>query len=935
MKRILIAILLGILLCLGLMTVAGCSCGSCEVGCSGCGDEEEKVATKETIDGIEYTVYEGHYYLLVEESLTWHEAEFACEQKGGYLAVISSYKENDAIKSIMAKRYKNVWLGATDEKQEGVWQWVTGEEFARNGWNKDEPNGTTSENYMGFYEADGQFGWNDFAFNAGSVVGYICEWDSKEDIGSAKYRCVKSISTVEELKALNNNSGIYYLTNDLDLASESNWTPITNFNGLLMGQNYTIKNLTINSLNVANLGLFDKVKSGVKDLVVENVRINAVGEAGHIGAVAGISYGNIENITVSGSINAPYYDNVGGVVGENSSGTVKNCTNNIKITARKNVGGVVGMATIDTSGAIDNNINEGEINASENVGGIVGGVKGSEIEGVYTYAINNCTNSANITVLEGKVGGIIGTLSGLNKSWTEIIEGEKIWFIPLEPDEEIVHDIKSNFTIESCKNSGNITAPSDYFDAGGIIGYGDNVVSLDACENTGDITGGTSVGGFVGYSPNTNIKANNFVNKATITGKGKVGGFAGQAGLIENAINEGEIVSTHYYIETIDNVEYKRAWVGGVAGYATGIISCENKSNITVSHVGEFVGGVAGYVYQTDANKFTNAKNSGNIKGQMYVGGVVGYVTCSGGTTYNITFSENNGNITAVGGQVGGIIGEAMHGSPVFALSTLKNTGKITGGTQNDVGGIIGKGVGVGSISVCENKGDITSEALNVGGIAGYVPNATIRSTGIPQNASVSGVALVGGFAGTAKIVEDSINNGVITASTVSGRGEDGWVCLGGVVGQAQAVYRCVNNADINYTGNGARIGGIVGELNASTMEEFCVDNENNGDIIGANCLGGIVGWVERSNGNHKLDNNKNKGKISGGESIGGIVGKIFSEDSTIVIVCSYIIINCSNTAIIEGTNYIGGIVGLPTDVNLSAEYMDTNTTTFGNKLGA
>jgi hypothetical protein len=51
-----------------------------------------------------------------------------------------------------------LWLGGTDESQEGVWAWVTGELWSYTRWIPGEPNNTDgNEHYLG--ELNGI--WND------------------------------------------------------------------------------------------------------------------------------------------------------------------------------------------------------------------------------------------------------------------------------------------------------------------------------------------------------------------------------------------------------------------------------------------------------------------------------------------------------------------------------------------------------------------------------------------------------------------------------------------------------------------------------------------------------------------------------------------------------------------------------------------------------
>jgi hypothetical protein len=71
-------------------------------------------------------------YQLIKKCLTWHEAKDDAEQRGGHMVSVTSAEENAAI--YVALTYEAVkdyepWVGATDEKNEGVWEWVSGEPF--------------------------------------------------------------------------------------------------------------------------------------------------------------------------------------------------------------------------------------------------------------------------------------------------------------------------------------------------------------------------------------------------------------------------------------------------------------------------------------------------------------------------------------------------------------------------------------------------------------------------------------------------------------------------------------------------------------------------------------------------------------------------------------------------------------------------------------
>lgn len=121
--------------------------------------------------------YGGHMYCVYKADVTWKRAKSLCESKGGHLATITSKGENDFVKNlVIEKNIGYVWLGATDEKKEGTWKWVTGEKFKFTDWNDGEPNNEHgNENYLCIYD---NYLWNDSTNDCrGDAHGYVCEWD--------------------------------------------------------------------------------------------------------------------------------------------------------------------------------------------------------------------------------------------------------------------------------------------------------------------------------------------------------------------------------------------------------------------------------------------------------------------------------------------------------------------------------------------------------------------------------------------------------------------------------------------------------------------------------------------------------------------------------------------------------------------------------------
>ena len=140
-----------------------------------------EVSNNNIIDVVDVNVLNmnGHSYACYYGCETWEDASDICNSLGGYMAVINSQEENDALFAFVTSQgYDNTYIGYSDSVTEGVWEWVNGETSLYTNWNIGEPNGfTNSENYAVF-SADGT--WNDGDFTPrieNGLVCFICEWD--------------------------------------------------------------------------------------------------------------------------------------------------------------------------------------------------------------------------------------------------------------------------------------------------------------------------------------------------------------------------------------------------------------------------------------------------------------------------------------------------------------------------------------------------------------------------------------------------------------------------------------------------------------------------------------------------------------------------------------------------------------------------------------
>lgn len=85
-------------------------------------------------------------YKLFSAKFTWDEAKEWSEKSGGHLVTITSEEENSIIKSLLEEaNLSSAWIGLNDIQSEGVWRWVTGENYSYSNWNDGEPNNINNE----------------------------------------------------------------------------------------------------------------------------------------------------------------------------------------------------------------------------------------------------------------------------------------------------------------------------------------------------------------------------------------------------------------------------------------------------------------------------------------------------------------------------------------------------------------------------------------------------------------------------------------------------------------------------------------------------------------------------------------------------------------------------------------------------------------------
>ena len=243
------------------------------------------------------------------------------------------------------------------------------------------------------------------------------------DDGQGNY----TVTTAEGLKAVadianNGNLDINItLTAYIDLKG-IDWTPIGidynhRYTGTFDGGGHTITGLKITG-NDQYAGLFGHIGSGgkVMNVKLEGVLIESDNDMSDVGGVAGQSYGNIENCSVSGSVSVSGTNSIaGGVVAYQTGGSITGCSSSATVNAGGVAGGVVGLAdggaTLTACYATRNVTIESSGTGSYFAGGVVGINTVSTLKACYAWG--SVTGSGSGTVYVGGVTGSndLGTLT--------------------------------------------------------------------------------------------------------------------------------------------------------------------------------------------------------------------------------------------------------------------------------------------------------------------------------------------------------------------------------------------------------------------------------------------------------------------------------------------------------------------------------------------
>lgn len=727
------------------------------------------------------------------------------------------------------------------------------------------------------------------------------------------------VEDVNQLQAINTNlSGNYALRNSIDATSteQKGFTSIGSDNGAFKGKfdgiDYNIFGLTINGGD--NTGLFGYTNNAT----ISNVTLvgGSITGSNNVGAIVG----NANNTTLTNVVNSAAVSgdsNVGGIVGSANNSAIKDAINTGTINGSDdNVGGLIGNlqnSKLDTTkevekGLIGNSYNLGDVSGKgHNVGGLVGSASNSTI-GDDTNLVYNRMDVTGAYNVGGIVGNMVGsTVQNAENSGTVLASG-------YNGGKYIFHTDNAAFD-----GNGDKLGEKDVYiaNAGGIAGTSSDDSTITDVLNTGDVSSSKdtnndyydagNVGGIVGSAVDTNItNATNQENE--IRGAHNVGGVAGYFGnsrdddsspdyTVTNGINDGgDIMATGARNENGFVKEQVRSTdtgaeetiignMGGVVGYLDGdnvyVTGSANRGTVhslditgdTVSQASQAsnTGGVVGKIDRSDTKTLSeienniknaavsNSYNTGDVRGYMGVGGVVGmmyngevagsYNLGSINTTRRAADAASNAYPSV---NMGGVVGDTTEQTTAKALIyDVYNKGQIGDETYNyyarHVGGVVGRLSG--DVEKAYNTGAIYNGYNVVGGIAGWFYTGSINNSFNTGNITVinhdtTAGSQVGGIVGGVGLYSDTEGS---TDSKISNAYNLGTL--------RSFAVEYTKDGKNQYTTN--QIGGIIGFIMANKGHNLTVKNvyttgnlyagrlnesKNNnglGSIIGVNDAGG------------------------------------------------------------------------------------------------
>ena len=584
------------------------------------------------------------------------------------------------------------------------------------------------------------------------------------------------------------------LTNDIDISGQA-FNGIANFYGTFDGRGHVISGINITATN-DQWGFFKLLGASGKTIT-------------------------IKNLTLTGSISADSYGQIGGFAGYTNGGTItfNNCVNNINITALQTAGGFVGSAYSTGTIKIVNCVNTGNI-TTLNSGYCY-------TAGFVAYASANITN---LTIIRSQNNGTMNNTGN----------GTRICGL-------VGNSSATTTNFNYCVNTGDISGGNTL---AGIIGDGTaagKTVNITGCINTGYIcttrnSGDVHYGAIYGYYTNiagtvnvTNsyYRAADIVFPAGVNDAQKGTAPKGTAKNTATDWTDGTIVdllnTSKTYYKQGDTVPELYSFDGAGTEADPYQITCGADLDYMASAVNDGITDFSGKYLKQTANITYNENNSDYEN--WGTSAPAKTFTRIGNTSYYFRGTFDGNNYSIYGIYVNG--GDATNGTGLFGAThnnTIKNLHIKKSYVKGNVcvGGIAGIAQGT-SFTNCSFEGTVYSTAASACRAGGIIGDAAQGNT-----------------------LNKCYTSGLVSAYAFSG----------GLIGRINGTYNGIVNsysvADIDATGSqastGSYHGGLVGLIQYkdganSYMQRSFYYNESF-PYSAENYIQHLVGYRDTTNGN-------------------------------------------------------------------------------------
>ena len=574
-----------------------------------------------------------------------------------------------------------------------------------------------------------------------------------------------------------------------------------------------------------------------------------------------------------------------------------------------------------TSSAVIKNVNL--VNCNITGKSYIGGIAGSSS----STTIQNCHVSGTIaaTVVEATYhGGIVGHATST--------------------------------TITDCTMTGAVSTSvsNDYY--GGIVGRAGWDVIFTSCENAAAISGdGEKHGGIVGDDDSSSNRYNLCLNTGTVAGTKYVGAIAGE----------------YSWTSNYTNCYYASPCTANALGYSSGasdysdraergyiVAAGDHINNIVAAETGVVTSVLSGKKYYkkgnwtltltpdlTDVTFVTYACEGGTLTNQETVDGDHVLTITDKDVTISAIVSSNSGiDMSTV--NVAPIADKRWKGSdPVIPAVTVTNgTTPLVLGTDYLVEGTNNTAIGTATLTLTGINGykgtkEVTFNIVDLPLLDAEKSNSSENPYLIATEEDLEALASIvntdarrgGYYKQTADITLTEEHTAIGTNNkSFNGRYDgDNKTISGlyinkpdayyqGLFGYINSVYDdAVKNVvivDCDITAK-SYVGGICGYLSYSNIRNCSVSGAiKAADGVEANYHGGIVGYLDY----YRISNCINTASVTGnGNYNGGIAGEMWRSTAE----------NCFNAGIVEGTKYVGSIVGYIYEGTFTNNYHTTATT--------